>query len=227
MISGILTTSTHNDLLNIHCRDFMFLHFSYENLIRPPLKSITILKEISDFYISINNNTNSNIKYERSADVFNCLNDPQIIANWNQTVIYVAHFIRNMYKSTMPCIRTNQFNRNTKGRKKGRLFVVNKVCCVCRVRRSADIVAFGRNVYFLFIYCEFLWMIAVIPLNDIFHADDFWRLLITSDFRTWLVSGLETDALEPPIAPNNVQNIKLIQRMHSYWPVRNAFCINM
>lgn len=82
MISGILTTSTHIDMRNVHCRDFLLLLIPYTHLIQsdPPLKSITILAETSDFYISINN-TNPNIEYEISADVFNCLNDPQIIAN--------------------------------------------------------------------------------------------------------------------------------------------------
>lgn len=153
---------------------------------------------------------------ERASDAFDCINDPQIIANWNQTVIYVAHFIRNKSMMHAPA-QLVQFNLINSYKKVKRTLVPSQrsvcaeMCIVMRGVRSADV------CLFLFIFCEFLWMIAVIPANDIFHADDFWRLLIAFDFRIWFVSLLETDA-RTNSCPNNVLSNKNTKKLIQRWP---------
>lgn len=98
---------------------------------------------------------------ERASDAFDCINDPQIIANWNQTVIYVAHFIRNKSMMHAPA-QLVQFNLINSYKKVKRTLVPSQrsvcaeMCIVVRGVRSADV-------------CRCFYLLRV-PLNDSCHS---------------------------------------------------------
>lgn len=152
---------------------------------------------------------NMNIEYEMAAtaDTLNCLNDPQIIANWNQTVIYVAHFIRN--KSMMHAfVQFNSQSSKYAEGKKGRLFL----SCVCV---SGDPEIWSDTWRSVEINVFFSLFIASSRVNDSCHSSkryilrrQFLTVINYFDFRIWLVSMLENGCSNHLCGPSNVK-IKL------------------
>lgn len=135
------------------------LFFVFSRARKPDTVDVHVHREQQTDFWFLNKITSS---YERAADDFNCLNDPQIIANWNQTVIYVAHFIRN--KSMMHAVDV-QFNLiNSYKRWKGRYFPSER--SVCAQRSGGDMYRDAWRVRSV----EICFYLLRAPLNDSCHS---------------------------------------------------------